>query len=327
MEEKISIIVPVYNSEPYLDLCVTSLLSQQYQHTEIILVNDGSRDASLDICRRYQKADPRIVVIDQKNAGVSAARNAGIAAATGEFIMFCDSDDCVRQDWCTSMRNVFCPNYLVMCAFQEVLSDEIDNLSLDSRSGTDFHPESVDKKQFLYYRDRGIGSPTTKLFERNIIVSHQIRFPESLALGEDLAFVLEYLNHISGNILYLNEPLYAYRMTGLDSLSRRAPTAEQCGIFGATLKRAMERLEINDSEEWTLMRKVVMYDYEKAIRSIGCNEKMGLLAKRKKIKEIMDQPVYRDCCQAGKITSNPVYRLAFEKRLPFLLTMLLLFQK
>ena len=94
----ISIIVPVYNVEAYLPQCLDSLINQTYQDLEIICVNDGSTDGSLEILQKYQSKDKRIKVVSQKNQGLSGARNTGISQATGEWIMFVDSDDYLLKD-------------------------------------------------------------------------------------------------------------------------------------------------------------------------------------------------------------------------------------
>ena len=96
---KVSIIIPIYNAENHLNKCIGSVAGQTYGDLEIILVNDGSTDGSADICRSFAEKDPRIMLIDQKNAGVSAARNAGLEASTGELITFVDSDDYVSDDY------------------------------------------------------------------------------------------------------------------------------------------------------------------------------------------------------------------------------------
>ncbi len=96
--QMISVIVPVYNVEKYLERCINSIANQTYKDIEIILVNDGSTDGSLEICRKYAAADNRIQVIDKPNGGLSSARNAGIAVAKGEYIGFVDSDDYIRPD-------------------------------------------------------------------------------------------------------------------------------------------------------------------------------------------------------------------------------------
>lgn len=99
MNELISIIVPIYNSEKCLDKCICSIINQSYQNIEIILVNDGSRDNSLDICNKYAKKDFRIKVVDKKNEGVSIARNTGIKFSNGIYITFVDADDWIERDW------------------------------------------------------------------------------------------------------------------------------------------------------------------------------------------------------------------------------------
>ena len=99
----VSIVVPVYNAENYLKKCVDSLIQQTYKDIEIILVNDGSTDSSLSICHEYQKIDDRISVIDKENGGASSARNAGIKAAKGDYIMFADSDDFTDKEWVNLM--------------------------------------------------------------------------------------------------------------------------------------------------------------------------------------------------------------------------------
>lgn len=94
----ISVIVPVYNSEKYLKNCIDSVFSQTYQNWELVLVDDGSSDASGEICDYYSRSDKRVKVIHQNNAGVSAARNTGIETACGQYIMFIDSDDSITED-------------------------------------------------------------------------------------------------------------------------------------------------------------------------------------------------------------------------------------
>lgn len=97
-EPLISIIVPIYNAESFLNKCIQSLINQKYSSIQIILVNDGSQDNSLSICNKFKEIDPRVLVIDQKNQGVSRARSAGIEAADGEYIGFVDSDDFIDPE-------------------------------------------------------------------------------------------------------------------------------------------------------------------------------------------------------------------------------------
>ena len=104
--KKISIIVPVYNVEEYLERCVDSLITQTYHNIEILLIDDGSTDNSFSICNRYAKTDKRVKTISQANNGVAAARNAGLAIATGDYIGFVDPDDYVDKDMYETLYNL-----------------------------------------------------------------------------------------------------------------------------------------------------------------------------------------------------------------------------
>ena len=103
--EKISIMVPVYNIEEYIEKCVKSITKQTYKNLEIILVDDGSKDNAGNICDELAKKDERIQVIHKVNGGLSSARNAGMKVATGEYICFVDGDDCIREDYCEVLYN------------------------------------------------------------------------------------------------------------------------------------------------------------------------------------------------------------------------------
>lgn len=110
MGKTVSVIVPVYNSKAYLERCVDAILTQTYSDLEVVLVDDGSSDNSLEICREYEKKDPRIKAFHKENGGSSSARNVGIKEATGEYICFCDSDDYYEKDIIENLMKVFNEN-------------------------------------------------------------------------------------------------------------------------------------------------------------------------------------------------------------------------
>ena len=209
MKAKISIIVPIYNAETTLERCISSLVHQSYKDIEIILVNDGSQDHSLQICERFAKEDSRIIVIDKENGGVSSARNIGISKAGGEFLMFCDSDDWVKRDYCKDMLQYYSDDQLLMCDIEIKEKDrkKITDQSIDQ----EIYIEEISKSNFLEYKDRGLGLPTNKLFKKSIVIENGNMFPETLFLGEDFAFVISYLKCISGHIRYLHKKLYIYQ--------------------------------------------------------------------------------------------------------------------
>ena len=120
---KVSILVPIYNVEKYLSRCIESVLSQDFRDYELILVDDGSPDRCPQICDEYAKKDSRIKVIHKKNGGLSDARNIGLDIATGEYVMFIDSDDFVDIDMMESMMNNMIDNNvdLVVCNIKYVI--------------------------------------------------------------------------------------------------------------------------------------------------------------------------------------------------------------
>ena len=129
MNELISIIVPIYNVEKYLERCIKSLISQTYKNIEIVLVNDGSPDNSEDICLRFKRQDNRIVYLKQKNAGLSAARNAGMKIAKGKYYMFVDSDDYVNVNFVKTLHDSLIENDadIAVCKYKVVYENsEID---------------------------------------------------------------------------------------------------------------------------------------------------------------------------------------------------------
>lgn len=123
---EISIIVPVYNVEKYLEQCIDSILTQTFEDFELILVDDGSPDKCPEICDEYAQKDDRVRVIHKENGGVSSARNAGMKLACGEYILFCDSDDYVSPLWCELMLNAARshPLSLVSCNLRKTDQDE-----------------------------------------------------------------------------------------------------------------------------------------------------------------------------------------------------------
>lgn len=132
---RISIVVPVYNVERYLDRCISSVLNQTYKNIEIILVDDGSTDLCPQMCDKYAKIDPRIQVIHKKNGGLSSARNAGIDIATGDFIMFVDSDDYISKLTCEKIvKNIVSDVDIISFQFQRVYDDETKNEMVEEQN-------------------------------------------------------------------------------------------------------------------------------------------------------------------------------------------------
>ncbi|MGN0417682.1 glycosyltransferase family 2 protein [Anaerostipes faecalis] len=315
MNEKISIIVPVYNAERTLKRCVESLIRQTYKNIEIILVNDGSTDRSLVICKKFEAQDKRIKVLDKPNGGVSSARNAGLDTAMGKYIMFCDSDDYVSEIWCSCLKDNYENENLAMCEFTEV-KRMAPKLKADTNQ---WRTEKISKENFLFYRDQGIGSLTTKIFERKIIEENGIRLIKELSLGEDLIFVLKYLCCISGDITFLHIPLYYYIEENAMSLSKSVPSSKQCSIFYRELTDGMQKLDVQSPETWNYRDSILLSDYEKIFLELTARTDISFITKCRICYKIMHSETYGSCCKNGVVSKNNIYQWMLQKRKAFAL--------
>lgn len=192
MFPKISVIIPVYNAEPYLHQCIDSILAQSFTNYEILLIDDGSKDKSSEICDEYAVKDSRIKVFHKENGGVSSTRNLGIDKAQGKWITFVDSDDFLGNSYLNDLLTNSESCELVVCGLSCINSKNV------------FSPPHVDKINIskksaildkiitnLYFT-----GPYSKLFRTDIIQSDKIRFNTHFRLSEDLLFLLTYLSKI-----------------------------------------------------------------------------------------------------------------------------------
>lgn len=307
MEKLISIIVPVYNAERTLHRCVTSLVEQSYPNIEILLVNDGSKDASLEMCRGYEQQDSRIRVIDKPNGGVSSARNAGLDVARGEYIMFCDSDDWVSPLWCEHMVRNHIPQNLTVC---EIAWGGPDAEAKDQQLSEEIIAERNRFLQFSFV----MCPPWNKLFERNAIQKSDLRFSGDLRLGEDLIFVMEYLCNVQGQVRILPQRLYYYDTSTEGSLSKRSATMEQCDLFYHRLTAAMETLKATDEKcvynrDWH-----VMTQFENMLITTAENKGMSFWEKMKLAAAIEKMDSFYSCSGQVIQWGNWIYTGLFQRK-------------
>ncbi len=209
MNDLISVIVPIYNSEKYLNRCVTSILNQTYENLEILLINDGSKDSSLDICYSFKNKDKRIKVINKENEGVSLTRNVGIKNSTGKYLMFVDSDDYLHNAYIEEMYTYLRENKLDMVISSMTFVDE----NYDFLRTYSYKSENV----ILNFNDITESIIKTSYFNSvcKIIVSSKIvkenkmTFNKELKFGEDLLFSYNLLQTVQ-NFGYLDFPGYYY---------------------------------------------------------------------------------------------------------------------
>jgi glycosyltransferase involved in cell wall biosynthesis len=195
MQPKISVVIPVYNVEKYLQRCVESILNQTFQDFEIILVNDGSKDHSGAICDEYAKKDNRIKVIHKKNARVSAARNDGIKMAKGKYISFIDSDDWIEPDMYQNMIQKAEELYLdiIMCDYKKKSKDYEEKRSQLIRAGY-YSKDQIKNELFpcLIMFEHLEYPPTISnwvcLFNLNFIKTNHLYYDEEIHYDEDSIF-------------------------------------------------------------------------------------------------------------------------------------------
>lgn len=208
----VSIIIPVYNAEFTIKRCLNSIINQNYQNLEIIIINDGSTDGTQDILMEYAKLDARIVVRNIENSGVSYARNLGLKIATGKYIQFVDSDDWITTE-ATGMLveaisqdcEMVISDYTRVFEKRELIRGDIKTKGVITR--TEFALEMMKAPANFYY-----GVLWNKLYSAEIIKCHKLCFLEGLSWCEDFQFNLEYLKYVK-SVYILHQSLYCYIKT------------------------------------------------------------------------------------------------------------------
>lgn len=223
-QPKISIIVPIYNVEKYIEQCINSILNQSFRDFELILINDGSTDRSGEICDIYAKHDNRIKVFHQVNKGPSATRNLGMSLSKGEYIGFVDADDIVSKDMYKEMYNFAVSNKyeIVACGYKEINYEKeieyqfINPLTEYSELVGDnikvILEDLLCKNQIL-----GYASLWNKIYKRDIIIKNNILMKENIKIAEDLCFNIQVLNKVN-KIGAINKVLYQYRRINTNSI-------------------------------------------------------------------------------------------------------------
>ncbi len=210
---KVSIIVPVYNSEKTLSKCLDSILKQTYNNIEILCVNDGSIDSSINILKKYAKMDDRIVIIDQKNnKGVAYTKNHGIKKVTGDLICFVDSDDYIEKDMIEKMC-VFLNKYnldIVKCNYVDCIDERKHNIQLSYTNKTVLST-AIEKEDFINKLISGEipGYLPLIMIRSDLIKKNNIYINENLNFLEDLLLYIKVVKKAE-RIGILNEPLYIY---------------------------------------------------------------------------------------------------------------------
>lgn len=241
-DELISIIVPVYNVSSYLRDCLDSILGQTYTNIEIICINDGSTDDSLEILNEYKDKDSRITIISQMNSGLSAARNTGLEVAKGEWVTFVDSDDCIHYKLIE--RTVFAANNtgssLIITRYRTfsdiddlLINDPVCEQQIESKSITG---NGLDVFKLAYTQNDGVTLNTAwgKLYRRSLF--SDLRFPCGKIHEDEFTTYKTFIT--SSRVTFLDDTLYFYR-TRPGSIMKRLKPEDQIEVLDAFKNRIM----------------------------------------------------------------------------------------
>jgi glycosyltransferase involved in cell wall biosynthesis len=250
----ISVVVPVYKVEEYLDRCIDSILSQTYNNLELILINDGSPDKCPAICDAYAREHSRVKVIHKGNEGVSAARNTGVEIASGKYIAFVDSDDYIHKDYLDTLMFMLSNSQaqLSMCAYKKVFDSEKN----DVKAGNNFEIISDLLAMDMLLNDQSKCAPWGKFY--NINLFKEIKFPEGKIM-EDMFIMPKIFS--KAKVIALNQgELYYYNQEGL-SITRSSFNYQKLDMVEGALSWK-KHTEINYP---TLFEKASMHYYATVI--------------------------------------------------------------
>ena len=267
----ISIVIPVYNVEAYLERCLDSVLAQTYQNLEIILVDDGSTDSSTQVVDRYAHKDSRVVVIHQTNGGLSNARNHGINVANGEYLTFIDSDDYVATDYVEYLYQLLAKNNfqskLALCSLKTIFTQT--GGFIDAGNGSEQTLSGEKAIEMMCYHDLVDTCAYAKLAKKELY--DKVRFPEG-KLFEDIAttyklfdqcetvecgFVAKYFYMIRGNSIVTSE----FKPSKLDLLAMTDEMASYVNQKYPSLKAATLRRQVY-ARFSTLNQMLTVTDYK-----------------------------------------------------------------
>lgn len=308
----ISVIVPIYNAEAYLQPCLDSLRSQSFTDFEVWLIDDGSQDKSGVICDSFAQKDTRFQVIHKSNGGVSSARNKGLEQANGEWICFVDADDTLTVHYLKDLYEATIgeePSLLVLQGFLTIQAN-------GNRIHREFRNKSYTKDTIKYAFDdvnmNRCGFPFAKLYNKQIINKYYIRFIQDIHYWEDKMFLWEYLCHIN-KIKTIEGMNYLYNTININSLSNRISSTEseyKCYQTYFTLTRKLLELyqltdttmrKINNTISENLVRRAIGAMYQQQTR-LQYSDRINFLKSISQEQVSFLQTYYKECNWFHKVT-------------------------
>ena len=271
----ISVIVPIYDIERYLGICVESIIKQTYQNLEIILVDDGSPDRCPELCDLYASKDARIKVIHKPNGGLVSARKAGIAIATGEYATYVDGDDWIAPNYFQKLVNSLNDADIVIAGFSRVLFDTltpiVNNIKPGIYEGKEL--EDVFQNMLSYDEFYKLGITTyvwNKLFKRELLLKYQSMVDNGITIGEDAAVVYPLLLKCQKIVISDNID-YHYRQREDSMLKKSQSLKEEIKGLKLLYNYLMD-FALKQKEEYKLASQVEDYILSMCLMRSGCLE-------------------------------------------------------
>lgn len=316
----VSIIVPAYNVEKYLSCCLESLINQTYRNIEIIIINDGSMDKTLDVAHQYSIRDTRLVIINKSNSGVSDSRNVALRQALGEYVLFVDADD-----WLDVSALQICVERIqqeeadvCLFAYQSEFLNKSDIRTLYSDDRVFVGNEAVDLQRRIIgpineelrmpQRLDSYGTIWAKLYRKDILEGISFEDLNKVGSAEDTLFNSSVFLRVK-KAIYINKPFYHYRRSNENSVTNkfRPNLLDRWSFLFAEMKKNVHTMQ---TEEALLNRVAISlfgYDLNVYAANISLKEKVKLIS------QCLSHPLYVQAYQQLKYQYLPIYWRLFYK--------------
>ncbi|WP_366161292.1 glycosyltransferase [Bacillus infantis] len=309
MKHKISIIIPIYNVEKYINKCIDSIINQSYTNLEIILVNDGSPDRSPQICEEYAKKDKRIKVIHKENGGLSDARNAGLLIATGDYIIFIDSDDYVEFDMVERAVNIAVKQE-VDAVIWGYYADYLDRNDVITKTVTRIPVSGIfdrNNKENIHVSIEQIGLlgyAWNKMYKLDFIRMNNYKFTKGLSLVEDIVFNSPVLAN-TNKIAFIDAPFNHYIQRDRDTLGNKFydnyfELKKQALI---AIKNLLTTWNIENRKINSLLGAIGLRNLKTVIRSLTLEDNFSLQEKKLHLKALFSDEVTIEILKEAKVSS------------------------
>lgn len=310
MSNIVSFIIPAYNVESYIEKCIDSIINQKTNEWELILVDDGSTDATAEICDTYAQRDERIRVIRQKNAGSAVARNSGLDIAKGEWIAFIDGDDWIEGNFFETLQPYMEQDYdFIMYSYHEVRgTDRVkkcgthDEILLEKDKFRLMVMDVIDTEKRVPEVAASRSQFWTKVYRRQFLLQNQIRLDPDLRMSQDVMFNLRVYNHAE-KAIFIPQLLYNYRILD-DSTCHRYSNEQVPRILKLTeaIGNYVDKTELRQ-EGSLLYQKRILVSLVNACRLDFCHKSnpSSYAVRRKKFLQLCAQAPFSSALRAGVI--------------------------